>query len=173
MTELILEVDVYDNPIWKDGRKQYHNIEQFFNGAKIHRSAHNILVDENTNDLIMQLRPEDHFCVPNKLDFPCGGYVNGNEPYIAAALREMREETKTISEVTELFGFYYEFEGVDKSHFKIFGGRTNYEKLEPGDDCKELLHIPLKELTNLIGKCELSPVFETALALYLKNEVLI
>jgi len=166
-----LVVDEQDNPVWDQGKKKYVSLNDLFYGKNIHRSAHNILLDLTTDDMIVQLRPEDHFCVPGMFDFPCGGLVDHDETYESAAQRECYEETLNYVAVTELFGFYHEIPGIDRSQFKIFGGKVPYDILQPSDDCKELYKFPTQELTEIIGKNMMSPVFEKALMMYAERGI--
>jgi len=86
MEEFLEIIDENDNIIGKDTRENVHK-----NGL-LHREIHVWIYNKN-GEIIFQRRSKDKDTFPGLLDASVGGHVDIGDDYLAAAVRELEEET--------------------------------------------------------------------------------
>ena len=96
--EMFDVVDANDELIRVADRREVHD-----NGL-FHRAAH-VLVYDEAERLLVQLRSFDKESSPGLWDTSAGGHVSSGEDYAAAAIRELREELglESIAPLKPLF----------------------------------------------------------------------
>lgn len=106
-------VDEFDEVVGCETRAKIHA------RYEIHRGVH-VFVVNSAGELLLQKRSEISATYPGYWDASVGGQVASGETYLAAALRELREELGCHAETLQLVGKYDSYSSRQREKRALF-----------------------------------------------------
>lgn len=116
--------DIYDeagNRIGRASRRECHG-----NPSLLHHTSHVVVFHPGGKRILLQMRSMAKDVQPGRWDTAVGGHVEPGEDYLAAAVRELREELGVVAEPVEL---EYLFDSkirnsIESEDVRVYGLRT-------------------------------------------------